>query len=88
MVLNRVCLLMHQRHRNDFSKTVLEKMPQWFSISSDAFGWSMEIGDTGIYMQRGGGDYVKQVCREVVAKFGYPKQSLTIQDKNGEDFQA
>ena len=75
-----VCLLMHERHTDDFEKKVLE-IPESFSNFAGTLGWEGRVGDTGIYFRKGGAGYVKEVCYEVVSKFGYPRESLTIEEK-------
>ena len=75
-----VCLLMHERHNAIFAEKVLE-IPESFSNSIDTFGWKGQVGDTGIYFRKGGSGYVKEICPEIVSKFGYPQESLTIQEK-------
>lgn len=80
VLLLEVCLLMQSRHPGDFEKKILE-IPEVFSNSAGTLGWEGQVGDTGIYFRKGGAGYVKEVCYEVVSKFGYPRESLTIEEK-------
>ncbi len=81
-LLTSVCLLMTQRHPEDFRHHFLEGMPGWFKESKSEFSKpSWPIGDTGIWVKSGSGKGVKQVCWTVVTKFGYPPGSLEIEEK-------
>ena len=72
--------LMSERHPDIFKKTPLE-LPIWFKDSSE--GYTQQIGSTGIYVKLGvSSDRVKKFCPELVAKFGYPKDSLTIEERS------
>ena len=74
-----VCELMQERNDSTFSKNVLDMdMRKWFSKSSKDFGWYQQIGDTGIYLKKGGKE-IRQVCHSIVAKFGYPENALSIE---------
>lgn len=79
-VLLGVCNLMLDRHPDTFGETVRE-MPNSFSKSDVDLGWSETIRNTGIYVKKGDGSYTKKICPEIVALFGYPPDSLTIEEK-------
>ena len=81
-----VCELMHERHHEEFRKFVDEK-PEWFFETGGQH--RRRVGNAGIYVPTGGarGEIMK-VCFDILGKFGYPKESLTIQDKTGKDFQV
>jgi hypothetical protein len=74
-----VCELMHRRHHDEFHKFVSEN-PKWFFDTDGQY--RRQIGDTGVYVPTGGtrGDIMK-VCVEILGKFRYPKESLTITPK-------
>ena len=74
-----VCELMHEHHHDEFHKFVDERT-EWFF---DAEGqYRRQVGNTGVYVPTGGtrGDIMK-VCVEILGKFRYPKESLTITPK-------
>ena len=80
-LLVRVCLLMRQRHPEDFEK-VLEisgsKRP-YFSRSAEDLYVPKPVGDTGIYAScQGAGSLIEQRARRVVERFGYPADSLAV----------
>ena len=78
-VLLGVCALMIEWHPETFGETVL-KMPDSFSRSDTDLGWAEPIKDTGIYVKKGDGVYTKKICSKIVALFGYPQESLTIEE--------
>lgn len=75
-----VCLLMLERHPDEFSRELLE-MPKWFSKYKESFRYSQPIADTGLHARWGGSSEIRAICPEIVSKFGYPPESLTIQEK-------
>ena len=78
-VLVGVCELMLELHPNTFKKTALELSR--FTDSSEKL--TQEIGSTGIYVKYvASADAVKKFCPDLVAKFGYPKDSLTIEERS------
>ena len=79
-VLLGVCELMSERHPDIFKKMPLE-LPKRFKDSGE--GYTQQIGNTGIYVKYvASADVVKKFCPELVAKFGYPKDSLTIEERS------
>ena len=72
-----VCRLMLKRNGEVFRKFVSER-PDWFL---DAPGqYRQEIDQTGIFIPTGGArQSIIKVCHEILAEFGYPKESLEIQ---------
>ena len=79
-LLISVCELMREYHCDTFSETLL-KMPEWFSISGDYFKYSNPIGDTGLYAKYGGRNDIKERIPTIVAKFRYPSDYLTIEER-------
>ena len=79
-VLLGVCAVMLERHPETFEGTVLG-MPNSFSKSQGKLGWDEEIGNTGIYVKKGDGYYTKKICLEILDVFGYPADSLFIEEK-------
>ena len=72
-----VCRLMLKRNGEGFRQFVSER-PDWFL---DAPGqYRQEIDQTGIFIPTGGTrQSIIKVCHEILAEFGYPKESLEIQ---------
>jgi hypothetical protein len=83
----RVCELMHERRPGMFNEVVLE-MPKSFSTARGDPKKPIQIGETGVYLGWSNAKRFEEISKKVVVGCGYPKESLTIQDKNGEDFQA
>ena len=83
-LLVRVCLLMHQRHPEDFEK-VLEirgRMNPYFSRSAEDLYVPKSVGDTGIYAScQGEGSLLEQRARRVVELFGYPPDTLAVRTR-------
>ena len=78
-VLVGVCELMLELHPNTFKKTALELSR--FTDSRKKL--TQQIGSTGIYVKSNvDAAAVKKFCPELVAKFGYPKDSLTIEERS------
>ena len=71
-----VCRLMLERNGAGFRQFVCQK-PEWFS---DAPGQHRrEIDQTGIFIPTGGTrQSIIKVCHEILAEFGYPRESLEI----------
>ena len=79
-VLVGVCELMSERHPDVFKRMPLE-LPKRFKDSGEVY--TQQIGSTGIYVKYvASADVVKRFCPELVAKFGYPKDSLTIEERS------
>ena len=79
--LMEVCELMNERHAVTFRENVIS-MRNWFSESKDS-KFSKPVGSTGIYTRYGGSREIREACYEIVAKFGYPRDSLVIKDSKG-----
>jgi len=83
-LLVQVCLLMRQRHPQDFEK-VLEvrgRERPYFSRSAEDLYVPKPVGDSGIYAScQGAGSLIEQRARRVVELFGYPADSLTVQTR-------
>ena len=81
-LLVQVCLLMRQRHPEDFEK-ILEiwgRMNPYFSRSAEDLYVPKPVGDTGIYAScQGAGSLIEQRARRVMELFGYPADSLAVQ---------
>ena len=79
-----VCLLMHERHPDEFRPALLA-MPESFTDSAPAPGedWPKPVGETGIYAHYGNMNAIKRRCTALLGKFGYPSTALTIKLKNG-----
>ena len=80
-LLVELCSLMHRRHSNSF-RQILLSMPNRFS-ESESTKINHAIDDTVIYATGvGSADAGRRACYEIVEKFGYPRDALTIRDKN------
>ena len=83
-LLVQVCLLMRQRHPEDFEK-VLEirgRMNPYFSRSAEDLNAPKPVGDSGIYAScQGAGSLIEQRARRVVEWFGYPADTLAVQPR-------
>lgn len=77
-LLISVCRLMQEQNSDTFRERILS-VPGWFSDHKDD-PYHIPIGD-GIYSRWGSSGDFRKVCHEVVATFGYPADSLTIQEK-------
>ena len=81
-LLVKVCLVMRDRHREEFER-ILEirgRTLSYFSRSEGAVYIPRQIGDSGIYAScQGGGELLEKRARQVVELFGYPAESLTIE---------
>ena len=80
----QVCLVMRQRHPEDFEK-VLEvrgRERPYFSRSAEDLYVPKLVGDTGIYAScQGAGSLIEQRARRVVELFGYPADSIAVQTR-------
>ena len=76
----KLCGLMYERHPDTFSDQVLAVSKNWFSASSDNGNEYSPVGDSGIsvYMKGASAQHTKDLCSNIVAKFGYHKDALTI----------
>ena len=74
-----VCRLMLERDEEGL-RQLAAKRPDWFP---DAPGqYRQEIDQAGIFVPTGGARQgIIRVCHEILAEFGYPKESLEIQMK-------
>ena len=83
-LLVQVCLLMRQRHPEDFER-ILEirgRKNAYFSRSAEDLYVPKPVGDTGLYAScQGGGSLLEQRARRVVELFGYKSDTLVIQDR-------
>ena len=76
-----VCELMRERHSDTFGR-ILEI--QGFAKSDDGMKSPIPIFRVGLYFPYpGGATGYRQVCAEVLAKFGYPRSCLTVRVKGG-----
>ena len=76
-----VCELMRERHSDTFGR-ILEI--QGFAKSDDGMKSPIPIFRVGLYFPYpGGATGYRQVCAEVLAKFGYPRNCLTVRVKGG-----
>lgn len=75
-----ICLLMEDLHHENFRQTILG-IPEWFSESTEGFKFSRPVGDTGIYLKHGNTAEIRKLAPLVISKFGYPPESLTIEEK-------
>ena len=83
-LLVQVCLLICQRHPEDFEK-ILEvrgRERPYFSRSAEDLYLPKPVGDTGIYAScQGAGSLIEQRARRVVELFGYPVDTLAVQTR-------
>ena len=83
-LLVRVCLLMRQRHPEDFGK-ILEvrgRERPYFSRSAEDLYVPKPVGDSGIYAScQGAGSLIEQRARRVVELFRYPADTLAVQTR-------
>ena len=80
-LLVRVCLLMRQRHPEDFERIldIRGRQLPYFSRSAEDLYVPKPVGDTGIYAScQGAGSLIEQRARRVVELFGYPADSISI----------
>ena len=74
-----VCELMHELRHDEFHKFVSENPKRFFDTDGQ---YRRQIGDTGICVPTGGTRHgITKVCIDILGKFGYPKESLTIELK-------
>lgn len=83
-LLVQVCLLMRERHREEFER-MLEirgrRLP-YFSRSAGEVQLPKEIGDSGIYAAcQGTGALLERRARQVLELFGYQTESLAVQTR-------
>lgn len=74
------CELMFELHSCTFTDKVLQ-MPKMFSLSRADLRRPRPIGNTGVHVASGSSRRIKRLCRQVLTRFGYPPESLTIQEK-------
>jgi hypothetical protein len=75
-----VCKLMIDRHCKTPGDIVPEFPEGWFFESDGQY--RRPIGNTGIYVPTGGNRHqILQACTDILAKFGYHANSLTVQYK-------
>ena len=80
--LLEVCELMQNRHRESFRQNILS-VPGWFS-ELEGGKFSIPVGNEGIYTRKeNSAGKIREVCYEMVTKFGYPRDSLDIKDSKG-----
>lgn len=80
-VLDDVCRLMRERHPDTFDR-ILEI--QGFAKSDDGMKSPIPMPSVGLYFPYpGGADGYRQVCADVLTKFGYPRSCLTVRVKGG-----
>ena len=81
-LLVQVCLLMQERHPENFER-VLEirgRMNPYFSRSAEDLNAPKPVGGTGIYAAcQGAGSLIEQRAARVVEFFGYPANSIAVQ---------
>lgn len=83
-LLVQVCLLMQERHPEDFQR-ILDiqgrKLP-YFSRSAENLYTPKPVGDSGIYAScQGAGALLEQRAARVVEFFGYPADSIAVQTR-------
>ena len=83
-LLVQVCLLMRQRHPEEFER-ILEirgrKLP-YFSRSAEGLYAPKPVGNSGIYAScQGAGALLEQRAARVVEFFGYPADSIAVQTR-------
>ncbi len=81
-LLVQVCLVMRQRHLEDFERIldIRGRKNTYFSRSAEDLNGPKPVGDTGIYAScQGTGASLEMKARRVVELFGYPADSLTIE---------
>ena len=83
-LLVQVCLLMQERHPEEFER-VLEvrgrKLP-YFSRTAEDLYTPKPVGSSGVYAScQGSGSLIEQRAARVVEFFGYPADSLVIQTR-------
>ena len=74
-----VCLLMRERHPDEFRESILS-ISDWFSESESGFKYTRAVEPTGLWLKHCNAEDASQVTRKVVAAFGYAPESLTIQE--------
>lgn len=80
-VLDDVCRLMQERHPDTFGR-ILEI--QGFAKSGENLKSPIEMASVGLYFPYpGGATGYRQVCADVLAKFGYSRDCLTVRVKGG-----
>ena len=80
--LLEVCELMQNRHPESFRQIILS-VQGWFSELEDS-KFTIPVGNVDIYTRwENSAGEIKEACYEIVAKFGYPRDSLEIKDSSG-----
>ena len=79
-----VCSMMRERHPGDFER-ILEirgRTLAYFSKNEEEVNLPKQIGDSGIYAScQGAGVLIEERVSRVVERFGYSRDSLTIQTR-------
>ena len=82
--LIELCVLMQQLHPENFRDNIL-LLPKRFSEHKDDKNFTMQVGDSGIYVKGyGSAKNLKEDCYEVLKTFGYERNELEIRDNKGE----
>ena len=80
-VLDDVCRLMRERHPDTFDR-ILEI--QGFAKSSEVLKNPIEMASVKLYFDYpGNANWYRQVCADVLTKFGYSRNCLTVRVKGG-----
>lgn len=83
-LLLQICELMQERHSQSFRQIILSTTG-WFAEAEDT-KYKFPVGDVGIYARwENTAVNIREVCYEIVTKFGYPQDSLIIKDSNGQE---
>ena len=80
-LLLEICELMRERHPENFRQEVLSITDRF--VESKVGPAPKPIGSTGIFIKYGGSAEIERACYDVVARFGYPRESLVIEDSTG-----
>ena len=81
-LLLQISTLMQERHPENFRQIILS-MTGWFAEAEDT-KYKTPVGDVGLYVkQEHSAHKIRDTCYEIVAKFGYSRDSLVIKDSNG-----
>ena len=83
-LLVQVCLLMQERHPEDFERIldIRGRTLPYFSRSADDLYAPKPVGDSGIYAScQGAGSLIEQRAARVVESFGYPAGSIAVQTR-------
>ena len=80
--LAELCTLMYERHAESFRQNVL---PIGLFSGAEDSTFDRQVGKSGVYARYGNSREIREACYEVVARFGYPRDSLVIKDSRGTD---